>query len=319
MKNTITRFKEGRISRLMTSDDIGIRYGVWSGCQSGVRGTVLLLNGRKEYLEKYHETICDLNDRGFTVISFDWRGQGLSDRLLPDRNKGYVTNYDGYLQDLQDVVEQVVLPNVTVPAIILAHSMGGHIALRFLHDHPSVVTCAVLTAPLIDIFPTPFPGWTLASLTRLAVKTGFASLTVPGSKHRSPHQQKFDGNPLTSDSRRFAFEQQAIADNPDLSIGKPTFGWVSATLASIKILNQPGYAERLTTPVMMFSAEKDRIVSNAAQHRICSKISDCRLEILEGALHEILMESDAIRNKFWQAFDGFVQDCSHRNIPLPSI
>ena len=84
----LARFKEGQISRLRTRDDIGIRYGVWSGCQSELRGTVLLLNGRKEYLEKYHETICDLNDRGFAVVSFDWRGQGLSDRLLPDRNKG---------------------------------------------------------------------------------------------------------------------------------------------------------------------------------------------------------------------------------------
>ena len=319
MKTTIARFKEGRIARLLTRDGIGIRYGVWEGGKKGLRGAVLLLNGRTEYLEKYHETICDLNDSGLTVFSFDWRGQGLSDRLLPDKNNSYVQGYRGYLRDLQDVVDQVVLPNVNGPVAMLAHSMGGHIALRFLHDYPAVFSCAVLTAPLIDIFHPPFPRWIVSFITQLALRTGFSFSAVPGSRHRSPYQQSFSGNPLTSDSRRFEFEHRAIADNPDLAVGKPTFGWVSATLESIKILNQPGYAERVVTPVMIFCADQDRIVSNAAQHHICSRLPDCRMETLEGSLHEILMESDAIRNRFWQAFDEFVQDCSHRNIPLPSI
>ncbi len=295
---------------MTTSDGIGIRYGIWNDAERRSRGTILLLNGRTEYLEKYHETICDLNDRGFTVISFDWRGQGLSERLLPDRNKGYVQDYKCYLQDLQDVFKQVVLPNAAGFVTILAHSMGGHVALRFLHERPAAVSCAVLTAPLIDIFHAPFPRWVVRLMSCLAVRAGLRFCSVPGSKHHSPHRQKFDGNPLTSDFRRFEFDRRAVADNPDLALGKPTFGWVSATLESIKILNQPGYAERLAAPVLIFSAGRDRIVCNAAQHRISARIPGCRMKVLEGSRHEILMETDATRNIFWRAFDGFVGDCS---------
>ena len=49
------------------------------------KGTVLILGGRGEFMERYFETMNDLMRRGFAVASFDWRGQGGSDRLLPTR------------------------------------------------------------------------------------------------------------------------------------------------------------------------------------------------------------------------------------------
>jgi lysophospholipase len=184
--------------------------------------------------------------------------------------------------------------------------MGGHIALRFLHDHPTAVSRAVLTAPLIDIIPSPYPRWIAIILTRLAVNTGFTHAYVLGAKYRNPFDQAFQGNPLTSDPCRFGFDKQAITDNPDLALGEPTFGWVAATLDSIAMLKQAGYAEGIETPVMMISAGKDRIVCCEAQKRICLRMPDCRLKVLDESLHEILMEADPIRERFWRAFDRFV-------------
>ena len=42
----------------------------------GRKGTVVVLQGRAEYIEKYFETVRDLRARGFAVATFDWRGQG---------------------------------------------------------------------------------------------------------------------------------------------------------------------------------------------------------------------------------------------------
>ena len=305
-KTSNTAAQVDRTARFRTADGVGICYGVWTSPLERVRGSVVVLNGRTEYLEKYTETIGDLNRRGFSVYSFDWRGQGLSDRMLPDRLKGYVQNYEGYLLDLEDFFDQIVRPNVAGPVILLAHSMGGHIALRFLHDHPTAVSRAVLTAPLIDIIPSPYPKWIVIILTRLAVKTGFTHAYVLGAKYRNPFDQAFQGNPLTSDPRRFGFDKQAITDSPDLALGEPTFGWVAATLDSIALLKQPGYAEGIKTPVMVVSAGKDRIVCCAAQKRICLRMPDCRLKVLDESLHEILMEADPIREQFWRLFDRFV-------------
>jgi lysophospholipase len=42
------------------------------------RGSVVLSGGRTEFIEKYLEVIGEFVGRGFTVLTHDWRGQGLS-------------------------------------------------------------------------------------------------------------------------------------------------------------------------------------------------------------------------------------------------
>src|SRR5689334_11979155 len=65
-----------------------LRYALWSA-RGTSRGTILLLTGRGEFLEKYAtEVVGELLDRGFAVAAIDWRGQGLSDRPLPDHDAG---------------------------------------------------------------------------------------------------------------------------------------------------------------------------------------------------------------------------------------
>src|SRR5579872_7265056 len=74
------------------------------------RGTCVLLNGQTEFIEKYFEVIDELRGRGFCVVTFDWRGQGGSDRLLPDRRKSHIDDFAAYDQDLDAVMRQVVNP-----------------------------------------------------------------------------------------------------------------------------------------------------------------------------------------------------------------
>src|SRR5690606_30564207 len=99
-------------------------------------GHVLLLNGRTEFIEKYFETIDSLRARGLAVWTLDWRGQGRSDRLLDDAERGHVGRFEDFLDDLERFVTGSVLPGAAgAPLTLLAHSMGGNIGLRFLHDH----------------------------------------------------------------------------------------------------------------------------------------------------------------------------------------
>src|ERR1043166_3543765 len=69
-----------------------MRYACWNASGTGSpRGTILLLTGRGEFIEKYAtEVVGELLGRGFCVYAVDWRGQGLSDRALADRSKGAV-------------------------------------------------------------------------------------------------------------------------------------------------------------------------------------------------------------------------------------
>src|SRR4029079_3583039 len=95
---------------IKTPHGVNLRFARWDP-PPGRKGTVVVLQGRAEFIEKYFETVRDLRARGFAVATFDWRGQGLSDRRLSDRHKGYVRNFANYITDLEAMMEQVVLPD----------------------------------------------------------------------------------------------------------------------------------------------------------------------------------------------------------------
>ncbi|NNC27275.1 alpha/beta hydrolase, partial [Salinisphaera sp. USBA-960] len=97
---------EGARSGFVTTpDDKKIRYAHWPAAGARRKGTVTLLQGRAEFIEKYFEVIEDLRQRGFAVIAFDWRGQGGSQRLTRNPRRGHVSNFNKYKLDLRTVLK----------------------------------------------------------------------------------------------------------------------------------------------------------------------------------------------------------------------
>ncbi|MBF0469581.1 MAG: alpha/beta hydrolase, partial [Desulfamplus sp.] len=187
--NTIQEFD---FNFFTSKDNYRIRWGEMKPhrADSKSMGIILLLNGRSEFMEKYKPVASRLSCMGYHVLSLDWRGQGLSVRELPDRDKGYVRDFQDYLDDLDLFCNLYVLP-LKQPVIIMAHSMGGHIALRFLGQYRNYenIKKAVLVAPMLDIITSPMTGrlasgiagWGSRRLARLAVKAGFGTAYVPGN------------------------------------------------------------------------------------------------------------------------------------------
>lgn len=295
-------------ARLTTGDNVSIRYGVWPGMGRKKCGSVLFLNGRAEFLEKHGETIRELNQRGYDVYSMDWRGQGGSSRLLSNPHKGYVKSYTDYLRDLNCFYHHVVTPRAVTPVVILAHSMGAHIALRFLCERPGAADRMVLLSSMIDINTAPYPPLIARGIARLAIKVGWSRRYRWGGGDYMPDRQAFEDNRLTSDPCRFQDAHRAIDQAPHLATGDVTWRWLAATFSSIDTVKRKGFADRIHTPTLMISGQKDRIVTLSAQQKLCRRLPNCRLMIIPGARHEILKETDDIRAVFWDAFDQFVAD-----------
>ena len=66
----------GRVGFFKTADKVQLRYAFWPKGTGKHRGTICLVQGRGEFIEKYFETIADFQKRGFAVATLDWRGQG---------------------------------------------------------------------------------------------------------------------------------------------------------------------------------------------------------------------------------------------------
>ncbi len=289
-----------------TLDRLKIRYGIWPSGQDGPAGSIVYLSGRAEFLEKNLDVFDSLSSRGFDVYALDWRGQGLSERMLANPHKGYVRDYRDYLSDLHLFARKIYLPEAASPRIFLGHSMGGHIGLRYLHDYPGTIDRAVFVSPMFDINTFPVPCRLARRLTKAAVHAGLGRRYIPSDGDYRPGTKHFFLNPLTGDKKRFMHEINAIEKNPSLALGGVTYQWLAASFDSIDVISEPGYPEAVSTPALLVSCRRDRVVSRKAHRNICSRMPDCRLLEISGARHEILKETDEIQQAFWPAFDSFV-------------
>lgn len=289
---------------ISTSDGVTLRYARWAP-PPGRKGTVCIFQGRSEYIEKYYETVRDLQSRGFAVATLDWRGQGLSDRALADRHKGHVRDFYQYGIDLDAFMEQVVLPDCPPPIYALGHSMGGAILLRASHEGRRWFDRIVLSAPMIGLprsGVTPFAGPLLTALRMIGRGTAY----VPGVDTKSAGRESFIGNVLTSDPVRFARTVAVTEAEPRLVVGAPTIGWAQAAFRLMSQFASPRYAGSIRQPILMVAAGYDQVVSTPAIETFARNLLAGSHIILPGSRHEILQEQDQYRRQFWAAFDAFV-------------
>jgi len=287
--------------------NLKIRYGV-AQCSNGpAKAILLLLPGRAEFIEKYYWVANRLQESGFQVISLDWRGQGLSSRELENRHKGHVNRFDEYIDDLQVLYSSVIEPQ-GLPVYILAHSMGGHIALRFMSRWPSRIKKAVLVSPMIDIALPPVIKPVSKFLSNRLSSTFFAKKYTIGSKDYSIKRAKFKGNNLCHDPEKYWIFHRKIEANPDLAIGGITWGWLNAAFESIAILKKDDIIGQISTPILIISAQKDAIVSSKAQEKLSQKLPNCKFLSIDGAFHELLFEDVRMSRLLWNAFDRFMRE-----------
>jgi lysophospholipase len=267
------------------------------------RGTVVLMAGRSEFIEKYFEVIGELQARGFSVASMDWRGQGLSDRLLPVREKGHIADFRSFRADLQRFAEEVAMKRFARPYVLLTHSMGGAPALQILGDGYDRFACAVLCAPMTRLFDDILKRVAVRAMAATACAFGATRQSVLGTRE---HSMAFEGNNLTSDPARHKRFLDLQVAAPNAAIREPTYGWLKAASDAMDDLHRPHRFANLKIPVRIISASEDSVVSHADHFRIAAMSPLIDVVTVEGALHEIMMEKDAHRAAFWRAFDEFV-------------
>ncbi|HZZ31926.1 MAG TPA: alpha/beta hydrolase [Phenylobacterium sp.] len=265
------------------------------------RGSIILSGGRTEAIEKYYEFIGECLDRGFVVLAHDWRGQGLSQRDLADPLKGHARGYKAYLDDFRAVLGAYndQLPR---PWVAVAHSMGGCLTLLAMAQGETRFAGAILSAPMLGL-RTPFP------LLMSKLLTGFNIMIGGGGRYTVagpgvPFDQPFEGNPLTHDPVRFARAWGLVAAEPKLALGGPTWGWIDFGLRATAYLARPDTLRNVTVPVVIVSAEDDQLVDTAAQAAAARHLPQGKFINVPGAFHEILMETDPMRNIFLRALDA---------------
>jgi lysophospholipase len=291
---------------ITTSDGVRLRYARWRATARKNLGTVCLLQGRGESIEKYYETVDDLRARGFAVATLDWRGQGGSERRLRDPRKGHVYNFNEYERDLEAFMQQVALPDCPPPHYALAHSTGGLICLRAIRSARVRFTRLVLAAPLIGLGPGPLSQKNTARLATLLTAIGLGEIQLPARFSKTIDQMVFEGNELTSDKARFDRNYDIAKQVPSIQVGAPTVAWLYAACKAMREVTDPDFGPSVRVPILIVAAANDRVVSNRAIELLAGELRAGAHLMLRGAEHELLMEKNTIRQQFFAAFDAFV-------------
>jgi pimeloyl-ACP methyl ester carboxylesterase len=120
----------GPTSHSFISQRLRLHYCDWGNSDAP---PLLLLHGGRDHARSWDWVARELKD-DWHIIAPDWRGHGDS-AWAPDGDY----NTHAYVYDLAQLVHQLKLAPVT----IVAHSMGGNIALRYAGLYPETVKTLV--------------------------------------------------------------------------------------------------------------------------------------------------------------------------------
>ena len=280
----------GRAFWVTASDGIRLRVAHWQG---GDAGTILLFPGRTEYIEKYGRVAADLVAAGYHVLTIDWRGQGLSDRLHDDPRIGHVDAFSDYQTDVNALLESARTLALPQPFHLLAHSMGGAIGLRALHNGLAV-NAAVFCSPMwkinVSIAMRPFVRWVSFMLRTAGRGMSFA----PGRSGLTMRENSaFEDNGLTNDTDHWQYLVAQVRAHESLALGGPSVRWLDEALRETWALRHRLPPNAL--PCLTLIGTADSIVDVGAPSALLRRWPDGQLIEFTGSQHELLMEVPAVR------------------------
>lgn len=265
---------------------------------SGNDKAIVIAQGRNESVLKYKELTYDLSSQGYDVFLIDHRGQGFSERFGGDQYRGYVTNFQDYVDDLNQYVTSLTLDKKYQHSYLLSHSMGGAISALYLQQYKHPFQASVFFSPMLSINFAGLPSSVakVIAYSSAEVCSWFSNKACYVPMGKGYTARTFVDNELTHSEKRFHSSHAGLETSPETQLGDVTMRWgatsISATEQAIK------EAGKITIPILMFQAGSDTVVTSEGQTAFFQNVTNCKLKQfinIEGAKHEILLERDEYR------------------------
>jgi lysophospholipase len=276
----------------------------WPSAVAAPRGSILFQGGRGDIFEKYLETFHHWHDQGWTITSFDWRGQGGSGRLTDDPHVGDIDRFGTYLADYGAFWKEWAAATPG-PHIAMGHSMGGHLVCRALAKVLAEPDAAVLIAPMMGLH-APISAGFGERIAEIAMKLGNPQRRAWKSNEK-PGTTDSRLSLLTHDPDRYSDEPWWWDQKPEIKLGPPSWRWVVRAFESTRRLRASRRVKLVKTPVLVLVAEADKLVRAADAIKVAELLPDARLvRFGNESAHEILREVDPVRNRALGEIDIFL-------------
>jgi alpha-beta hydrolase superfamily lysophospholipase len=235
------------------------------------RGSIVFVHGWGDYTGRWTEQAAWFAERGLHVVGIDLRGHGRT-----PGTRGHVDRFAQYLSDLA-AVRKLAAAEAPGPQLLLGHSFGGFIVLRYLETAPPRVAGAIALTPYVDLYTAP-AAWKVKMaraivdiLPRLPIPTGLAYKEIS----KDPEiVERFHRDPLCHQ--------------------KMTPRAYTEAMHNLEVLQTE--RDRIHAPLFIALAGEDHIVSTPAAAQFAHGIGgDVRVRTYDGMYHNILHEPDCDR------------------------
>jgi lysophospholipase len=231
----------------------------WPQPKGSAKGSILFLQGRADFYEKYLDVMAHWHRAGWQVTGSDWRGQGGSGRLGADAVTGHIDDYGTWVDDLALLWERWKA-ETPGPHVLAGHSMGGHLVLRAAAEGRVDPDGIILAAPMLGFAASVLPVPVMHLIAK--VMTWVGDPRRPAWKWSDKPGVPPDSRAglLTHDAMRYQDELFWREKRPELVMGPGSWGWVERGYASTRLLFVPGVLEAVRMPVLMLGTDNDKLV-----------------------------------------------------------
>ncbi len=259
------------------------------------KNLLFILPGRSESSLKYAELAYELRGQGFDIIILDHRGQGLSERLNGASDYVHIESFDHYVEDLNEVMEHFCASKKYRAKHLMAHSMGSAVALRHIQKYgPDHWDGVILSSPMLKIKSSKIPLFIALWISKFYLLLGKQFKPI-WNRQIQDSKRKFSSNNVTHCGHRFTWARKMEEIHPHILSGAPTMQWLyESILVGKKIMKDRTSFKK---PILLMQADQDVVVCNQAQNKFAHQIENCRIIRLKECKHEVLQETNAVRNR----------------------
>jgi len=232
------------------------------------KAVLIFVHGLNEHVGRYKHVVQYFKNI-YSIYLFDHRGHGRSDGI-----RSHVEDFNHYINDLNEFVNIVASKEKNKKIFLIAHSMGGQIAVNYVAKFPKAPIAGLIT-----------------SSPNLRIKVKISNLKKYFGTMLAEHMPKFKV-PNDIDPKWISRDREVVlAYKRDPLISKT----ISVKLASEILANLETIMElapKITVPALMMHGGDDHICDKQGTADFFEKMGskDKKIKIYDDMYHEIFNE-----------------------------
>ena len=237
----------------------------------------------------------------------DWRGQGLSSRVSKNIRIGHIDNFKTFDDDFIKIVEECFKKRCPTPFIGFGHSMGGCLLASYFISKKNVLEKCILCAPMVSVRANA-SSRRIVKLLGLLDNIGYGSFPMQKPSWDSEDgwiEEPFEDNALTTDRERFERSFKFLKKCPELGVKGITVGWLKHALNRTNQFKKIQWNIAIKRPLLLLDATEDKLVNSHLNKELLGQSDLVEIKSLKSQ-HEIMMETDEIRDEAWKSIDNFL-------------